>query len=244
MNGIYSKADTVITPDKAATVLRLQEMSANDWHDLVTMTDDELTDLKGEIDAANVVLEWHHPHNAVRFAAYEAIKKERQRRQVDKLEYQRKQTERRWKVAEAARAARNIKQYLAEAAEIPPAPAGDKALPVIDVKTASESDLKLSRRTVSVIVSSAPCTAAKDADALDSLKDPVAHAFAKELRDEQKREDNHRKQAADMLQAIDAELAWREEARAAREQARTPEALESRIRELEERITALAVDDD
>lgn len=229
--GLTRQEDHIITEQKAEVVKRLDEMRADNWRALEDMDAAELDALEAEIDGAAVVLDWGHPHNEARKRGYQAIRAERQKREVKRLEAERVQRSRSHNIHLAAQNIRTATQALEDAWAIPYEQVEYEPLPYIDVVAVSDDELEQARVKCLSIVQPFPIAAGEDALAIRVIKTDAARGIAKEL-DIQAQADNDRRiEAAKLLEDINAERDRREADRA-----KQPETLADRIARLEEII--------
>lgn len=244
MNGIIGNSDKIITPEKAATVAKLEAMRSNDWEELRAMTDAELSELHDEIDAAAVVLADGDPHNAARDAAYRAIRDERiKRKQASFMQWQEQQT-RENSIRQAASQIRDAIRLVDVAHDIPDLSGKPPAPPSLDVESASDGELRAVCGECRRIVNDSPSCAGDDARAIALIRSDAAKAICKELQARARADADRREEAHRLLTAIESEQARREGERAAEAAAMEPQSLLARIEALESQLAEKGASDD
>lgn len=238
MYGIISNADRTITERKAEIVARLDQMRANGWKELESMTGDELAALHDEVDEANVILNDldPNPHNRIRFDAYAAIKAERLKRSRAAWDRQQKQQTRRDNINRAVNNIREAIELIDVANGIPDCSRQVQEPPTIDVANATDIQLQTAREECWKIANLEPSTAEDDAKLIQLLKTPASKAVSNGLREHGQEYEARQAQARELRESIIAEQERRDAVRAAEEEALRPKTLLERIEQLESQL--------
>ena len=216
MNGLIRHTDMIITPEKAATVARLEAMRADNWRALDGMDADELSELEAQVTACAVVLADNHPHNAVRRAAYAAIRQRKQAIAAADIAAKNAQHQRAANIADAAGNIRNALEMLDRAWKVEYKPDTPTPLPDMDVSTASDHELTDARIFCQNVLN-APSRHAEHAELIANLKTDAARGICKELKDQAQADAKRRADAAKLLEAIDSEIKRRMDEQAERD---------------------------
>ena len=224
-----------VPPEKEAVSTRIRQMKAGNWKALQRMSDEELAAFEREVDDANMVLNYGHPHNEARADAYRAIKKERGRRYLNGRNEYRAQDNRATMIHEAADYVRRAVEKVDAANKIEPAVWYYQMceVPAVDVDSATDAELDEAAAVCIKIVDERPDTYAADSVAIAVLKGRSARAISSELSERGKARAERLEKARALLADITAEQARRERDRQEQEELATPEAMLARIRELE-----------
>lgn len=235
----YTDEDTTITAEKAAAVRRINAMQVDGWQALESMTDSELDAFEKEVDGASVLLDYGHPHNEARSAAYKAINRERGRRYSAARDRRRLQETRYNNVNQAVELIERATKLIEDAHNIELEPgvfSRSFDVPDVDVANASDSELAQTFDRCQAILSEHHRDAAAFATCILMLKCKAARAIANELKAEAKTNDDRQAKARELLNLIAAERERRESERHAATEALKPENMAARITELEQAL--------
>ena len=229
--GFITMTDTNTTQEQSV-VDHLNELMADDWQALTTMSRADLDKLLHDAaESRALLMGFEHPQNVTCNLAIEAIQAECLRRDCEQAEQNRKQQRRTANIAKAAALIDEASELIEHAAAIPDLSAAPAPVPEVNVATASDEELNVMHSVVVAILTTPAPEYGVQARAIALFKTPESKKIADELKRKAKADEQRRSTAKLTAQLISAEQERREQARMREEYERSPEGQIDRIKQ-------------